>query len=808
MATLTLAAAVTAGLALFSARLERTVVVAADGALGADLVVRDHTPLPTTIAARARESDLALTRETSFPTVAVAGDHLKLASVRALDAPYPLRGNIELRRSAGSAPVTVKGVPSRGTVWTSPMLAAALHLRIGGKLTLGRSTFRVGAFIIRAPSAGIDLAGIAPLLIMNRADLPATGLAGNQSRIRHELLVSGPAGALDAFRKKIRNILPAGADVRDINDVNPGLRKPLTTTLDFLRLAVLATLLIAAAALIQCARYYRSRQQHSVAVLKTLGATRGRIRSIYSIETVFMAVTAGILGALGGWGLSLLFDWLAATWFGLDLSAASSLALLYAPVTALLFAAGLWLIPMLGLTHTRPIRLLREGWQGMRGTVLPVVSGLATLLAVLFAFGARKPVLTAWTLAAGVGLTVVVAGAGYGLMRALGAPAVSLHSAWRYGLGNLARNRARSLGELIAFGLVLCVILLLTGVRHDLIASWRAHLPRNAPDHFIVNIQPAQRQDVADFLGRKTGTAPPLYPMARARLTAINGIPVSRWAQRLEAGRGQRLLDREQTLSMRTRPGRGNAIVAGHWWRPSDHGRKLVSVDADWARHLHIAMGDTLTFNLAGRDLTLKVASLRTVKWQSFEPNFFLVTPPGTLDGFPATWITAVHLGNNDAVALALLKKFPNLTIVNVGVIIVAVEDLLRHAALALAAVFSLALMAAALVLLAALQAVRDERIRELALLRVMGARRRQLLAALAMEFTALGAVAGTTAGLIAAGTGYALGRWVLDLDAPFDAWLVLAGAVAGALGIGLTGLAATRGLTHVSPTSALRRDA
>ena len=230
-------------------------------------------------------------------------------------------------------------------------------------------------------------------------------------------------------------------------------------------------------------------------------------------------------------------------------------------------------------------------------------------------------------------------------------------------------------------------------------------------------------------------------------------------------------------------------------------------MDADWARHLHVAMGDTLTFNLAGRELTLKVASLRTVKWQSFEPNFFLVTPPGTLDGFPATWITAIHLGNDDAVALDLLKQFPNLTIVNVGVIIGAVEDLLRHAALALAAVFSLALVAAALVLLAALQAVRDERVRELALLRVMGARRRQLLIALTMEFTALGAVSGTTAGLIAAGTGYALGRWVLGLDAPFDAWLVLAGAVAGAAGIGLTGLAATRGLTHVSPARALRRE-
>ncbi len=806
LVTLVLAATVTGGLAFFSAQLERTVVVAADGALGADLVVQDHDPLPKEIAAKARQSGLTLTRETSFPSVAVAGDKLKLASVRALDAPYPLRGTIQLRRKEGGPAITVKGVPKPGNVWTSPTLAAALDLHIGDSLSLGKSHFRISALILRAPGAGIDLTGIAPLLIMNRAALTGTGLAGNQSRIQHKLLLSGPSEALQRFRAQIKPALPATAEIRDINDVNPGLRMPLTTTLDFLRLAVLATLLIAAAALIQCARYYRVRQQRSVAILKTLGASRKWIRKLYTLEALYLALAASVAGTLLGWCLSLLFAALARHWFGLSLSPGSPIALLYAPAAVFLFAAGLWLIPILGLTGTRPIRLLREGLTGMRNTLLPFAAALVTLLCLLLSFGTHRFGLTAWTLAAGTGLAALVAGAGYVLLRLLGAPTISLRSSLRYGLGNLARNRGRSLGELIAFGLVICVILLLTGVRHDLLATWRAHLPANAPDHFIVNVQPQEKQDVSDFLAKKTGQTPTLFAMVRARLTAINGTPVSQWAKRIEGGRGQRLLDREQTLSMRAHLGKGNALVAGHWWHPADARQDLVSVDDNWAKDIHVGLGDTLAFNVAGRKLKLKVASLRTVKWQSFQPNFFLVTPPGTLAGYPTTWITAIHLGDNDRVALDLLRKFPNLTVINVGVIIGAVEDLLRHATLALATVFALSLLAAALVLLAALQAVRDERLREIALLRVLGARRRQLLAALATEFITLGAVAGSTAGVIAATTGYALGRWVLDLDVQFDAWLLLAGALAGTLGIGLIGLAATHGLTRVAPSHALRR--
>lgn len=805
LATLTLAAAVTSGIALFSAQLERTVNQAADGALGADLVVRSHDPLPSALSELGRRLGLATTTETSFPTVAVAGERLKLASVRALAAPYPLRGTVELRARQGAPVRSVSGVPPPGSVWASPALVASLGQSAGGTLTLGSSQFRIAALIVRAPGATLDLTGIAPLLIMNRADLAQTGLAGSQSRVRHELLFAGSPRALQRFRSQSRALLPAGATVRDINDVNPGLREPLTTTLDFLRLAVLTTLLIAAAALIQCVRHYLARQRRSVAILKTLGAGRAAVRGLYTLELVYLAFAASLAGAALGWGLAHGFGALGAHWFRLNLAPAPLTALFSAPITVAILAAGLWLVPMLTLPVTRPVQLLRGEVRNRRHVGLQLCSALLALLALLFTQGAARIGLTLWTLVAGIGLAVIVGGIGYLSIRLLGAPSVRLRPAWRYGLGNLARNRARSLGELIAFGLVLSVILLLTGVRHDLTATWRARLPANAPDHFIVNIQDAQRAPVAAFLTRHDGAAPPMYAMVRARLTAIDGTPVARWEKRLNGQRSHELLQREQTLSMRAHVGTGNELVKGRWWQPGDAARNRVSVDSEWAKRLHVKLGDTLTFTVAGQALTLHITSLRKIKWQSFQPNFFLVTPPGTLDAYPKTWITAIHAGNDENSLLELLHHFPNLTIINVGTILDAIQNLLRHAALALAAIFALALVAALLVLLAALQAIRDERTRELALLRVLGARRRLLLLTLVTEFTALGALAGLAAGIIAAGTGYALGHWVFNFDAGFDAWLVLAGALVGTFGIGLTGLVATYGLTRVSPARALR---
>ncbi|MGH8271331.1 MAG: ABC transporter permease, partial [Gammaproteobacteria bacterium] len=531
------------------------------------------------------------------------------------------------------------------------------------------------------------------------------------------------------------------------------------------------------------------------------------VRRLYALELLWLALAAGAVGIVCGCGIARGLGTLAAYWFHLALAPAPLSALAVAPITVALLAAGLWLVPIFSLPSARPALTLRGAAADKHVKLLEILAAAIALAALVLWHGVHSMALTLWTLAAAAALATLIAGAGYLLIRLLGVPGVSIRPAWRYGAAQLARRRARSLAELVAFGLALTVILLLTGVRHDLITTWHARLPANAPDHFIVNIQPGQRNDVADFFTTHGIKGATLYPMVRARLVAVNGVSAGKWKTHLKSVRGRELLLRDQTLSMRAAPASGNEITAGHWWTEKDAGRNLVSADADWAKRLDVGLGDKLEFSVAGQSLTLTVASLREIKWQSFEPNFFLVTPPTTLDDYPATWITAIHSGGNDRLALTLVHRFPNLTVINVGAIITAVTDLLRHAALALAAVFMLALAAAVLVLLAALEAGRAERARELALMRVLGARRRLLAATLGAEFVFLGSIAGLAAGLVAAGAGYALARWVFDLPAYFDGWLVLIGALAGSLGIGGIGLAATLRLTRTPPLTALRRD-
>jgi putative ABC transport system permease protein len=803
---LALAGAAAGGVALFSAQLAHTVNRAANGVLGADLEVRANAPVPGTLTALAARLGLAHTPVVTFPTVAVAGKHLKLVSLRAIERSYPLRGSITLRAHSGSATHVATGVPKRGTIWANPTLVAALHAKVGAPLKLGKKRFIIAALVARAPGAELDLAGIAPLVVMNRADLAATGLANAQSRVTHELLLAGAPIALKRFRKQAKPLLPTGAELRDVGDISPRVRAPLVNTRAFLALALLATLLIAAAALVQSARSYLARQRTGAAILKTLGAGRGAVRAIYALELLWLAITASIIGIIVGWGIASGLGALAAHWFHLGLAPMPLWALAAAPIAVAILGAGFRLAPLLGLAQAPPALALRGGGEGARGIAINVAAAIIATVALIAWQGAGNPELTLWTLIAAAVLATLIGGTGYLLLRLLGAPGASLRPAWRYAMTLLSRRAGRSLGELIAFGLALTVILLLTGVRHDLLATWRATLPASAPDLFVINIQGNQRAGVKDLLADEGIAAVKLYPMVKARLAAINGVSATQWKTRLHSVHAKRLVDRDQTLSMRAHTSSGTKIVAGHGWRAADRGKPLVSVEGDWAKDLHVGLGDQLRFSIAGQKLTLTIHNLRKINWRSFEPNFFLVTPPGTLAGYPMQWITAVHTGGKERAGLDLVREFPNLTVVNVGSIIAAVRTLLRHAALALAAVFALAVFAAVLVLLAALEAGRGERRHELALMRVLGARRRLLATTLATEFATLGAIAGLIAGLVAAGAGFALARWVFEIPAHFDGWLVLAGVLAGAIGIGGIGLAATLGLTRAPPRLALRR--
>jgi putative ABC transport system permease protein len=378
---------------------------------------------------------------------------------------------------------------------------------------------------------------------------------------------------------------------------------------------------------------------------------------------------------------------------------------------------------------------------------------------------------------------------------------------WRYGMANIARRGRDSVIQIVAFGLGLMVLLLLAVVRNDLMQQWRASLPENAPNYFMINIRPDQTASVREFFAQQTQVSPPeLVPMIRARLTQINSTPVA--DLHLQSERGRDFLEREANLTWAQSMQKDNKLVAGDWWRPDDGGGPRVSVEVQLAHALGLKIGDKLTYDIAGELVDAKVTSFREVQWDSFRPNFFMVFSPGTLDDSTGTYITSVHIPREQrSMLLEFSRQFPEVTAIDLEAILTQVRSVMDKASLAVQYVFAFTLLAGVTVLLAAIQATRDERRYESAMLRTLGASRRVVLQGVAAEFTTLGILSGTLAAIGATAAGYFLATRLFNLEYTFSFAVWGVGLVAGALLVGISGTLATRSVVNSPPVATLRNN-
>jgi len=394
--------------------------------------------------------------------------------------------------------------------------------------------------------------------------------------------------------------------------------------------------------------------------------------------------------------------------------------------------------------------------------------------------------------------------AGYALVRLTGKLRGGVGIAWRYGLANVSRRGGASVVQIVAFGLGLMMLLLLAVVRGDLLRDWRRSLPANVPNNFLVNISPDERAPLADFLKAHGFGEPAMYPMVRARMTAVNGVPSE--SIKLKGDRGRGFLEREQNLTWASALMPDNQLIAGQWWTADQMGKPLVSISTEYQEALGLKIGDELKFDVAGESLTARVASIRKIRWDSFRPNFFLVFPPGLLDGAAGTYMTSVFLTPAQRPALVdLVKQFPTVSVFDVDAILKQIRDIMDRASLAVQYVFLFTLAAGIVVLLAAVQATRDERRYESAMLRTLGASRMTVLQGVAAEFSALGFLAGTLAAVGASGVGWILARRLFSLEYSFDPWVWVFGLVCGTVLVGVSGTLATRRVVNTPPVVTLR---
>ena len=788
----------------FTSRISQGVRTQAAEVLAADLRLESPNPIASRYLDEAGTSGLKSARLMSFPTAIFSGNLSQLAALNAVTATYPLRGHVRIADAPFGVARATDLVPRHGEVWIDARIIAQLKIALGTSLRIGAASFRVTQVLDYRPDQGTGFVNLAPAALINYDDVESTQLIQPGSRATYAALFAGPPPAIAKFREYLLSAKAPGERLREVDESSRQLNSAIDRASRFLNLASLASVLLAAVAVAMGARRYATRHIDSVALMKCMGASQGFVLAISLIELTLLAVFAVTVGSLLGYLAQSGLAWVLRDLIRTELPAASLAPLPIALATVISMLVGFALPPLLQLKNTPPARVLRKTVSApplRYGS--SYVLALASLCAILWSL-VRDTELVLSVLAGVLGVGLVLTLAGYGLVRLTGRLRGGVGVAWRYGLANVSRRGGGSVVQIVAFGLGLMVLLLLAVVRGDLLADWRRSLPADVPNNFLINIRPEERGALEDFLRSHGMGQPAMFPMVRARITAINSQPSESIKLRGDSGRG--FLEREQNLTWSSALMEDNQLIAGSWWTEGDAGKHLVSISSEYQEALQLKLKDKLTFDVAGESLTVEVASIRKIRWDNFRPNFFLVFPPGLLDGAAGTYMTSVFLTPVQRPALAdLVRQFPTISVFDVDAILKQIRDIMDRASLAVQYVFLFTLAAGVVVLLAAVQSTRDERRYESAMLRTLGASRATVLQGVAAEFSALGFLSGTLAAFGATGIGWILARRLFSLHYTLDPWVWVVGLFCGTILVGLSGTLATRSVVNTPPINTLR---
>lgn len=813
-AALLVAVAALTAVGFFADRVRQAFENEAHQLLGADLLLTADHPWPSAIADEARERGLQLVETRTFPSMVTLGEgdglRAQLAEIKAVGDGYPLRGALRIAPAPNAGDAPARGIPAAGAIWIDERLASALAARVGDRIAVGRQSLRVDAVLTLEPDRGINFFSVAPRLLMNLADLQATGLLQVGSRVGYRLLVAGDAQAVLAFRHAAEARMARGEHIEDAQSARPEIRTALDRAQKFLALSALLTVVLSAVAVALAARRYMQRHLDPCAVMRCLGATQGFLLRIYLGQFALLGLLASLLGcAVGYLAHFALYAWLAQL-LATPLPQPTALPALQGVTIGLLLLFGFAVPPLLQLKRVSTLRVLRRelgtpqtgllgayafGLLALAGLMLWVAGEVMLGVYVVAGFCAA---LLVFALAARLAIRLAA-----GFRGGVSASAGSHGIGWRYGLASLERRAGASVVQIVALALGFMALLLLTVTRGDLLDAWRRAVPPEAPNRFVINIQPEQVDGVRRVFAA-AGLSPELSPMVRGRLTRVNGAEIG--VANYEDERARRLIEREFNLSWRDDLPAGNTLTAGRWFSTNEQGRGVASVEDGLAKTLGLKVGDRLEFTVGGEPVAMAVVGLRKLDWDTMRVNFFVLTPPSVLEAYPTSWITSFYLPPDQADFVnRLVREFPNLTVIDVAAIVRQLQTIMDQVAQAVQFVFLFTLAAGVVVLYAALASAAEERRYELAVMRTLGARREQLRRALLTEFATVGGLAGLIAALGALGVGQLLAREAFHFEVAVNFWLPFAAMLGGAALVTAAGwLAATR-LLRSAPLEALR---
>lgn len=794
MVAVTLAVGALTAVGFFADRIQGGLARDARQLLGGDAVVVSDQPPPEALMQQARAMGLRGATSISFPTMARAedtrGGTSRLVALKAVEDGYPLRGQLTTADAPHTASQPARGVPAHGETWVDAALLDALGLAVGDRLLLGDAALRIGRIIVSEPDRGAGFSSFAPRVMIHARDLAATGLVQPASRITWRHAVVAPDGNdarvarfVEGVRARIEREQLRGLRLETLESGRPEMRQTLDRADKFLRLVALLAALLSAVAVALAARDFAARHLDDCAMLRVLGQSQRSLTLAYCVEFFLVGLIASVLGVLLGYAVHHVFVWLLAGLVATQLPAASLWPAALGAGMGMTLLVAFGLPPVLQLARVPALRVLRRDVGQLRPASLAVLTlGVLGFAALLVA--ASADLRLGLIAVAGFALAVLV-------FAALGAAAVWLlrksvneASAPRWlvlATRQLSARPVYAVVQVSALAVGLLALILLVLLRTDLIASWQKATPPDAPNRFVINIAPEQAQPFRAALAAAGVRQYDWYPMIRGRLVAVNGRSVT--PEDFSDERARRLVDRELNLSYSEQAPDHNEIVAGRW-TPNEPGG--LSIEEGFAQTLGLKLGDRLRFDVAGVASEATITSLRKVDWGSLRANFFALYPLAALGDLPLTYMTAFRapppVPGERSFDHRLVQAFPNVTNVDMTATIAQVQSVLSQVIRAIEFLFGFTLVAGLVVLFAAVTATREDRAREFAVMRAVGASASLLRQVQRAELAGVGLLAGVLSSVVAVAIGWALARYAFEFEWTASWWVVLAGGVSGAV--------------------------
>ena len=839
------------GIALFTDRLEKALLLESANMLAADRIVSGRGDLPREVLTEGQTRGLSTAEVVSFTSMAFSETGNILVAAKAVTDAYPLRGEVIVSEQAFVRGTPIGSGPPQGEVWLESRAMAALDIDIGDFVSVGEAELRVGKIIVAEPDRGggsmMDNAG--PRLMLHMDDLASTNVVQLGSRVSNRyLFAADDISDLDAFEEwfRSREEWRGRYYIRDIRDESEEVREALERAESFLLLSSLFAVLLAGVAIALTAKRYSERHYDYVAILKTFGCTSSQISFIYLNIQLVLASFAVSIGWLFGWFIHGVILAVLQRLLFVDLPEAGFQPFFVGGLTAVICLLSFALPPLLALRETPPLRVLRKDISQRKiGDNVPYLFGALGALLLVYWYS-QDLILTSVLIISVAAIALVLSGVSYFILRTSSSTGMKAGSAWLLAMTATRRRRKQNVLQVMVFSITIMSLLILTLLRTDLVEEWQAQLPENTPNHFMMNITQSQIPGIESFFAQNGIEGNQFFPLVSARVTRVNGdLPSPGDESEVSVSRatlteGSESEEPESEMALGTNPqtdappvnaedatsggrrvrGRlsrrqvtwstdlpsDNMITEGVWWgEESEPG--YVSIEQEYAEWLDLELGDRLEFEVNQQIVSAEVSSFRSVRWDNMQPNFFIIFSPGTIDHLGATFLSTALMEREQKILLNdLVRLFPTVVVIEIDALIEQIQTIIIQVTSAIELISILVLLCGALVLVACVNASLDERFHENAILRTLGAGRKLILSSLLIEFASIGIVAGLIATVGAEASVYYLQEEIFEQEFSFHMWTWIAGPTLGMLIIAGLGMNSTREVVSTSPLNVLRR--